>query len=318
MKKISLILCLCLVFAMLFAACGGHGETPETSDPTTAHEHALTQWAYDLANHWYVCACGETVTEPHNPDNFDVCQVCGVAAYDNGDGTYTIMTYDEQGTMDSQTDYDAEGNVIFQLIHTTKYYEDGNPHHTWEYHDGVLLYEKIFLPCENPEHGVYLSEDIIYQDDTKIVSILDENWNTLSLTTYDAAGAKTSEETYEYEFDEYGNVLKATCHKDGQLAMVREAYMGPDGMLYESGTTYYEKGEVTNAIVYTHTFTDDGNLTYQATHINGIKFEEAFYEADDEGNYYLAHEISYNDEGEVVAEYFYTADGEQLLPTGTN
>lgn len=315
MKK-TILLCLCLALVMLFAACGGQPETPETSASTTAaHEHIPTEYSFDVHNHWYVCACGETITEPHNADNFDLCLGCGVASYDNGDGTYTLLTYDEFGSMNSQTDYDAEGNVTFQMIFTTEYYEDGNPKQTWEYHDGVLLYEKLYLPCSDPEYGgVYLSEDITYQDDGKIVMILDENWNILSTTTYDLDGNKVSEETFEYEFDEYGNVLRTACYENGELILLRTAFMGPDGVVYDDCTTYYENGEVTNEIKYIFTFDDNNCRTYQCIMINGVKSDESFYQPDEEGYYYLYHEISYNN-GVVVEEYFYTADGEQLLPT---
>lgn len=311
MKKLISWIAICLMAATLLAACGNAATPTPTTEP---HVHSFTQWYYNLENHYYDCLCGETVTEAHNLDEYSHCDVCDVSVYDNGDGAYCILTYDEQGNMNSQTDYDADGTVLFSMICEAEYYEDGNPKHTWEYHNGVLLYECVYLPCENSEFSeVYLSQDTTYLDDGKIVMEMDEDWHILTSTFYDLEGNVVSQEVYEYELDEFGNVLKSICYLDGVLSVLNEFYMGPDGCMYDSIYISYENGEPAYTITYEHDFADTGDLTYQCIYVNGVKSDEAFYEADAEGFYYLAHEISYDQDGNVEAEYFYNSDGDQII-----
>ena len=54
-----------------------------------------------------------------------------------------------------------------------------------------------------------MNEQIIYEEDGKFVMQYDENSNPLSGVLYDADGNVISEEKYEYEYDEDGNMIGA-------------------------------------------------------------------------------------------------------------
>lgn len=233
--------------------------------PMTAlgHEHVFTEWSADRNNHYYICECGEKADiDAHVLDDVNLCEVCGMTVFDLGDGTYSIMCYDEQGSVKSQTDYDADGNVLGEMLYECEYFEDGNPSHTWEYKDGVLIYESIYLPIESEEteefSEVYLSEDIYYSEDTTTISKYDDRWNLISCIQYDSDDNIVFEDTYEYVYDE------------------------------------------------------DDNLIHQICYSNGEKSYEIYYEVHEEGWSYAVHEIFYDEEGQIVQEFRYDADGNEI------
>lgn len=97
MKKKLSIITLCIALVAVTAGCG-------------SHTHAATEWKSDLQKHWQVCEeCGEEFNAgEHSCDEFGYCEECDSSITDYGDGTYGVISYDEQGTMSSQIDYDAE------------------------------------------------------------------------------------------------------------------------------------------------------------------------------------------------------------------
>lgn len=233
-----------------------------TMNVMASHEHTESEiWKADRENHWHVCEeCEEVLNlEAHEMDEFEYCEICETTICEYEDNTYSIISYDEQGSMSSQIDYDKAGNVLAELIYEYEYYEDGNPKHTWEYMDGVLSYESIYLVSENDEFSdVYMSEDIIYDEDTKTVSKYDEDWNLLSVVEYDADGTVIFEDIYEYEFDEEGNMLS------------------------------------------------------QITYTDGVKSYEAIFEMGEDEWTYVAHEIYYDEEGQIFDEYYYDEEGNEI------
>ena len=237
MKKIIPLLCFFLAAALLFAACG-NGDSP--------HVHAVTQWSCDAANHWYICQCGETVTEPHSDDSDEEggrCAVCGVSVRFNDDGTYCILAYDEHGSVSTQANFTPDGSLLSSIWYEREYYKDGNPKHLLEYHDNVLVYETTWLPTENDTYAeVYVSEDILYDAEGKVVSRYDENRNLLTYTAYDTDGKVISEDIYEYGYDEAGNMTYQVCHTDG--VKTYECYYAlneTDSQTYPVHEIYYDR-----------------------------------------------------------------------------
>ena len=255
MRNIIRILCICLVMAFVLAGCGKDvPEMPETS-AAPAHDHTFIKWFYDADNHGYVCDCGAQDAQPHDLDEYGWCATCEFSVVKNDDGSYSIITFDERDNMSGYINYDADGNVLFELVCINEYYEDGNISHSWDYHDGVLMYESIYLPCENTEFGeVYLSEDITYLEDMKLVTTFDEEWHILASRYYDAQGNLTSEEIYEYVYDENGYLTYSYCMVDGVKAsesyyetdadgftnLVRDVYFDENGDIQDEYTYEYE------------------------------------------------------------------------------
>ena len=112
--------------AFVLAGCGKDvPEMPETS-AAPAHDHAFIKWFYDADNHGYVCDCGAKDAQPHDLDEYGWCATCEFSVVKNDDGSYSIITFDERDNMSGYINYDADGNVLFELVCINEYYEDGN------------------------------------------------------------------------------------------------------------------------------------------------------------------------------------------------
>ena len=259
MKKISCILVAVLTLTLLLAACGGH-------------EHAFsgTAYDYDIHSHWLRCECGEAGEKTaHETDEWGLCSVCGIGAYLNEDGTGSILVYDEWGTMTRQIEVDAEGNVTFELRYEVEYYEDGNPKSTKTYYDGVLENECTYLPSGDGM-SVYTSMDVSYFDGMKYVSNYVSEGVMGVYQIFDADGNMVTEDRYEYEYDDDGNMIRRVCYTNGELSSDEVSFVGPDGCLYIERNLSYENGEVATEYAYEYEFADSGDLTYQAVTINGM------------------------------------------------
>ena len=171
MKRI--MIAFCLVCALLLVGCGqaaSEGTTTQQSTEATtqsSHDHVFTEWSADVTNHWYVCECGEKAElGEHSNDLLGICTVCRLSVMDNGNGSYGIFEYDENGGMTGITEYDADGNAVYTWYCETEYDENGDPKSMKEYEDGILKSESSYSPCEDTTYGeVYMSESTSYNDD---------------------------------------------------------------------------------------------------------------------------------------------------------
>ena len=298
MKKITTLLCGCLILGLALTACG--------------HRHELTEWTLNAQNHWYTCACGEQVdTAAHELNDENMCTVCQAAVYAEDDGTFSVLTYDEQGTMNSFMVYGDDGMVLSHQQQISEYYEDGNPKYTQWIIDGMLQNESFYEPCENPEYGVYLRKSIDYlEDGSKIVTVYAEDFIIESVTTLDAAGNEVEATSYEYEYDEAGNQIYMAAYTNDIISQETMSFLGDDGNMYDSAIIFYDEyGVITDENTYTYDFDENGNLTCITTYYNGIRTTVSAYGLDADGCMYQSMEIEYDANGDIVAEYHYDSEG---------
>lgn len=322
MRKIMCLLCVLAV--LLLAGCGGPSrqETPSTTQqevPDTTenvHTHVLTQWETDGWHHWYVCDCGEQAEYgEHTLDDEGICTACGICFVDNGDGSCSILTYDEWGSMNSDTGYDAEGNVIYCFRVESEYDEIGNVLYSAQYYDDVLTSEEVYLPCENPDNGsIYLAESVSYAEDgSKTVYTYNEVSYFTSVLEYDAEGNLVSTTLMEYEFDEEGNCIRQMSRRNDVLILDQVSFVSPQGEVLDSTLKQWDdEGNLESEWIHSYEYDGEGNITYHAIHLNGVIYSEDFYALDAEGCRYHCREISYDENGEVMEDISYDADGNEI------
>ena len=167
MKKIALILCLCVLIggAVLFFV----------------HWHSHDGWSADRIAHWKVCTeCGEVEDYGlHDFANGNQCPECQAYIYENQDGTATVEIYDEEGPRNFTGVFDKENVLLSYQRFETTYYDDGNVETMKAYgfdksvdEAGTerTLWENSYLPYgSESEQLTYLHREIVYEaDGTKI------------------------------------------------------------------------------------------------------------------------------------------------------
>ncbi len=121
---------------------------------------------------------------------------------------------------------------------------------------------------------------------------------------------ETTEKTYEYEYDEKGNIIARTDYKDGELGDRREYTYRSDGTK-ETMTVYRASGEAT-----TYTYDEDENV------VNGTVDKEYTYDEDGNvtriseptgvGDATQITEQTYQD-GKMIEQFIYNVrDGEMI------
>lgn len=294
MKKciaIGLLLCL------LLTGCG--------------HKHTEAPWICSPLEHWYECeSCGEKVAEPHSTDEEGYCYVCGNTIFDNGDGTFNIMTYDAWGATAGDIWCEEDGTVLSEMRYECEYDDQGNVLSSKSYSDGVLINESFFEIQQGEDFfNHYLTHEIIYDEAGKTVTEYNQYMYETASRVYDYDDNLISETTYEYEFDEMGNVVYSAGYTDGTMNYESAEMLGPDGSMYTEYIRYYSDGDITGEYSHKYDFASDGNLLRVRDYVDGVLAAEGSYEPDEDGVYYLAQEICYDADGNVTEEYHYDADG---------
>ncbi len=207
------------------------------------HKHDLIGWDANYDNHWQLCDdCDELVNFTlHWMDDYGYCQVCDKSIFENEDGTYSIVSYDEMGNTSKCIDYDENDEVVYEARYESEYDENGNPKHVKEYIDGVLMSESTYLPCADHEGEVYESEYIAYSEDgTKSVTTQDEQSMPLSSTEYDADGNVIATDTYEYTYDDAGNLASQICRRGGIVTGETVYALDAEGNVYVAKDVFYD------------------------------------------------------------------------------
>lgn len=201
-------------------------------------------------------------------------------------------TLDEDGTVKSEKDY----------IYDPALYGE----------EEVLTAESLYLPCENLEYGeFYQSESTLYLDDgSKIWTEYAENGEALRVVEYDADGNETSVSRYEYENDDEGERLYMAIYVDEALSYEEFSMPVPNSSSVITKQVYYDtEGVVEYLTEYEYEFDDMGNLLHQTAYENGVLDWECVYEADEDGFTYLAKELDYDENGELISEAKYDVEG---------
>lgn len=258
MKKSVITVILCLV--LLLTACGNTAGNNANSGAASAengtqeenHVHVPGPLTADLNDHYYTCQCGEEIRSAHTFDEFEICTQCNSAVYLNEDSSYSIYAYDEQGALVNMSDYDANGELLYQQYTEYEYYEDGNPHIVREYVNDVRTSESTYSPCANPDDGVYLETCIFYYEDGSTETITyDEAFNVLSVVGTDDMGQLFYEENYEYEYDANGNCIRQTAYVDGKIEWVYTYTYDAEGNSLGSLEQYYDDdGQISDEYSY--------------------------------------------------------------------
>ena len=309
MKKYLSLLSACLIFITVFTACSSHSHTADEN------------WYVDLENHRSICAeCGEQIkTEPHEFDEEGCCAVCGATLFDFGDGTYSIMSYDSQGGINFDGYYDGDGNLLSSRRYVNEYYEDGYVKSISTYEYDPLIYgdseimtgKDRYLVCENSEYGeAYLDESTAYNaDGSGYTTKFAENGDIITYTEFDAEGNSTSSSRYEYEYDENGERLYMAVYTDDKLDYEEFSVAVPNSSsAITKQILYNADGLVLSLYEYDYEFDSEGNTLRHTAYLNGVIDWENIYEYSD-GCTYLAIETDYDENGELISEIHYDADG---------
>lgn len=144
--------------------------------------------------------------------------------YYSEDGTWFTNEYDDYGNVTVMVDYDAEGNMSMQT--DSQYVENSNG--DW--------YEA--------------ARTEVYADGTRIEMMLDEQGSIISNISYDADGTVTSNESWEFTYDEEtGFTATEKAYADGVLLkeVIYKIVVEDDfSMGYpETVTTYNDDGSYT-------------------------------------------------------------------------
>ena len=294
MKKMILI---CLALCLILTACG--------------HRHTEAAWNSAPLEHWYTCdSCGEKISEAHDTDADGYCKACGYTIYDNGDGTYNLMSYDSWGATAADLWMEENGAVLSAMVYENEYDGDGNVLHCKTYVDETLINETFYEVQQGVDFfNHYLTKEISYDETGKTVTEYNQYMYATSAAVYDANDRLIAEEEYVYEFDDEGNVVYSACYSNGQMTFESAEMKGPDGNFYTEFLRYYSGGELVGEYSHEYEFSDDGNILLQRDFVDGVLAVIGTYEPDEEGGYYLAKEVCYDEYGRVTDEYNYDANG---------
>lgn len=294
MKK---LIAVCLVLCLALTGC--------------AHKHTQAPWSCAPLEHWYTCEdCGEQVSEAHSTDEDGFCATCGFTIYDNEDGTYNLMGYDAWGAISVDIWAEESGTVMSEVVYENEYDDEGNVLHCTTYVDGTLVNETFYEVQKGDDFfNHYLSQEISYEAGGKTVINYNQYMYATGAQVYDASGKLIAEEEYVYEYDDEGNVIYSASYSNGEITFESADLKGPDGNMYTEYLRYYAGGELVGAYNHEYKFSADGNLLMQKDYVDGVLAVIGTYEPDEDGIYYLAKEVCYDEYGRVTDEYHYDADG---------
>ena len=287
MKKIFTRIVPCVLMAVLLTACG--------------HSHsAVGGWEVNAKEHWQVCECGESLnTGAHTLSEESVCTVCGAEIWDFGDFV-DVSTYTEQGDPLHMTSYDADGNVLSDMLYEYEYDADGNKLSHKYYGDGVLMEEAVY------EAGVPTQYTSYYEDGTKGVSEYDEDGNVVSYVFYDADGSVNSTTESEYAYTADGESYEA---KNTMTDFEGAKYIGEYNEFGDQiAWIFYDvEGNLVTEERYEFEYDDEGDLRTKRTYVDGVLTQELLYTTVIDGDGRMSYpgtEINYHSDGsKTVTEY---------------
>lgn len=105
------------------------------------------------------------------------------------DGTYVVVETDDMGNRLHETQYNADGTVVYNFTYEYQYDENDRLISEITLEDGKPVFENRYTYTDDEDFWGYQSTVIDYlEDGGKVVHELDEFGDTISVTTYDAQG----------------------------------------------------------------------------------------------------------------------------------
>lgn len=236
-----------LAAALLLSGCGGD-KAPETTAAPTEHTHvAGSVYEWNGTEHWFACECGEKMdVAAHNVGEDMRCADCGLEIWVMDDGCIDVTAYDEYGNYRKFVSYDADGSIISQNEYEYEYDDQGNVLCIRYLSEGVLQEQDEYMV--NAEGESVMQKNTRYAEDGELyITDYNENGDIIHWTGYDADGNVYSESWSEYALDEDGNTY--------ECAHV-EIYNG------EKVVAQYNRYE---DITFRQMFDVEGNLTAEST-----------------------------------------------------
>lgn len=202
-----------------------------------------------------------------------------------------IATYDDYGKIVLSKVVDSDGETISETKIEYTRDELGRVTLKKEIEDDLLSIETVYEYDDNSDDWSRCTETDYYDDGGKEVTVYNDNYDKLSYIEYDAEGVVVTNETYEYEYNENGDLISEKNYSDGTLI-----------------------GEVK------YSYDEDGNNILEETYENGVLVESEEYLYDQNGDwtslirteYYSdgrMRVINYLESGNISLDIMYNADG---------
>lgn len=204
--------------------------------------------------------------------------------------TYTD-TYDDYGEIVLSKTVDSDGETLGEVKIEYTRDELGRVTLEKEIEDGFVSCETAYEYDGDSDEWSKRTETDNYEDGGKEITVYNGDYDMVSRIEYDADGDIVKNETYEYEYDEYGNKISEKTYSNGVLIMEEK-----------------------------YTFDKDNNMTLEETYENGVLVESWGYLPDSRGGTYAAirttyesdggkRVINYLENGSISLDIRYNADG---------
>lgn len=250
---------------------------PTTVPTEPVHVHTADIWQMDKDQHWQLCAeCGEQLNKGPHTLQAGFCTQCNAEIFQsNFDNTTCVYLYDEYGNMTLNQVYDENGTLLITYTWEYTYDDAGNMLTSTEYEDDFLsMQTKYELDSDGFPYAAM--ETFFYHDGTKDTTHYDQWGNVTRYVEFGADGLYTLLLSYEYTYDDAGNILYQKDYSDYVLVAETE---------------------------YKIVETEFGSMPYTVKRIQHYP----------DGSYLI---IRYGDNLEVIEEAYYDADGNPIDASG--
>ncbi len=194
-----------------------------------------------------------------------------MSCFDESDGSlswYAIYEYDNNNQLISETEYESNGNAYSKYV--------------YEYNSNGLLSKKYCYEGDETPYCIY-------------TYIYDEKKNPLFVNCYDKNDNLTSKMSYEYSYDNKGNIIKYKEMDSDNLILWYEATYNDKGDRI-SYKTLNASGVAQSYLTYSIEYDSKGNITKHSS-------KDAY------GNVSLSIDYAYDEYGNVTSEITYDATG---------
>lgn len=232
-----------------------------------------------------------------------------------------VYSYDDAGELKeiTRSEYNEGGHVTLDAVYNR--FGKLTREHKWVYADNGAIIEDSTAGYYNDKYRCYKTTYDAYE-------------NKISECIYDAYGFLLSEDRYEIQYDENGNMLARkefyinsageqslrydnTYDEDGELISLHEYRDGE--LMRQKESEYDENGELKrtwwgfyNNVLDTAVYDADGDMLVGEYDTDGNEIKYTVYCYDEDGELKLDWwwEAQYNSEGNEISRRYYDANGE--------